>query len=46
MVFFHRFHMGDRLITNDYAVRLVFYLNADVILTGGTGTESDPYRIA
>lgn len=46
MVFFRRFHMGDSLITNDCSVRPVFYFNTNVILTGGTGTESDPYRIA
>ena len=27
-------------------VRPVFYLNSNVILTGGTGTQADPYRIA
>lgn len=29
-----------------FVVRPSFYLNSDVTLTGGTGTESDPYRIA
>ena len=29
-----------------YNIRPTFYLKNTVILTGGTGTESDPYRIA
>ena len=29
-----------------YAVRPVFYLNSDVTYVSGTGTESDPFRIA
>ena len=28
------------------AARPTFYLNSDVTLTGGSGTETDPYRIA
>ena len=28
------------------AIRPVFYLNSNVILTGGTGTQADPYRIS
>ena len=28
------------------AVRPCFYLVSDVVLSGGTGTASDPYRIA
>ena len=28
------------------AIRPTFYLNSDVILTAGTGTQSDPFRIA
>lgn len=29
-----------------FAVRPTFYLKSNVVLTGGTGTQSDPYRIA
>ena len=33
--------------TNDeLALRFVFYLNSSVIMDGGTGTQTDPYRIA
>ncbi len=31
---------------NGYSVRPVFYLNSDVLLVGGNGTESHPYRIS
>ena len=31
---------------NGYAVRPVFYLNYDVELIGGSGTYTDPYRLA
>ena len=39
--------IGDAFGTPEYAqaVRPCFYLNSDVILSGGTGTQSDPYRI-
>ncbi len=30
----------------NYAVRPSFYLESSVVLTGGTGTASDPYRIS
>lgn len=32
-------------VTSSYAIRPCFYLNSDVALANGTGTESDPYRI-
>ena len=31
---------------DDYAVRPTFYLKSNVAITGGTGTSSDPYRLA
>ena len=33
-------------VRNTYAVRPSFYLESSVVLTGGTGTSSDPYRIS
>lgn len=33
-------------VNNSFAVRPVFYLNSDVECVSGTGTESDPFRIA
>ena len=32
--------------SNGYAARPVFYLKSNVELSGGTGTSSDPYRLA
>ena len=37
---------GDSFTSNSYAIRPTFYLNTDVQYISGTGTESDPYRIA
>ena len=33
-------------MTFTYAVRPSFYLESSVVLTGGTGTSSDPYRLS
>ena len=33
-------------VTINRGVRPTFYLNSDVMFAGGTGTETDPYRIA
>ena len=33
-------------VMNTIAVRPTFYLESSVVLTGGTGTASDPYRIS
>ena len=38
--------MDGYYVTHTYAVRPVFYLNSDVQYISGTGTESDPFRIA
>ena len=35
---------GGKFLT--YAVRPVFYLKSDVIYVSGSGTQTDPYRIA
>ena len=32
--------------SDEYAIRPVFYLESTVVIFGGTGTQSDPYRIA
>ena len=36
----------DNLVPGTLAVRPSFYLESSVVLTGGTGTSSDPYKIA
>ena len=33
-------------VSNSRAVRPVFYLTKDVVITGGTGTETDPYILS
>ena len=33
-------------VRDNYEVRPSFYLESSVVLTGGTGTASDPYRLA
>lgn len=38
--------LDNALSGNAYAVRPVFYLNSDITYVSGTGTSSDPYRIA
>ena len=38
--------VANTLKTTEYAVRPVFYLNSDVTYVSGTGTQSDPFRIA
>ena len=37
---------GVGVSSYNHAIRPVFYLNSDVVLSGGTGSVSDPYRIA
>ena len=37
---------GLSLTNSGAAIRPVFYLNSDVLLVGGNGTESHPYRIS
>ena len=31
---------------NFYSVRPTFYLSKDIVITGGTGTETDPYILS
>lgn len=33
-------------VVSSFAIRPAFYLNSNVTFAGGTGTETDPYRIA
>ena len=33
-------------VSNSHSARPVFYLSKDVVITGGTGTELDPYTIS
>ena len=45
---FYVYYDGYLYVSNaclGYSARPVFYLNSNVVLTGGTGTASDPYRI-
>ena len=37
---------GSNGVNRRYAARPVFYLESNVELSGGTGTSSDPYRLA
>ena len=37
---------GSNFVTLTTAVRPSFYLESSVVLTGGTGNSSDPYKIA
>ena len=39
-------YLFDRGAILEYAVRPVFYLESNVSLQGGSGTSSDPYRLA
>ncbi len=39
-------YLGTNDASNGYAARPVFYLESNVALQGGTGTSSDPYRLA
>ena len=34
------------IIDSSYSYRPVFYLSKDVVITGGTGTETDPYTLS
>ncbi len=46
---FHVYSTGyvyDYLVASAYAVCPSFYLESSVVLTGGTGNSSDPYKIA
>lgn len=38
-------YFDGKTVKDLYAVRPVFYLNSDVELTSGIGTQTDPYRI-
>ena len=38
--------LGGSYVALTYAVRPSFYLESSVVLTGGSGTSSDPYRLA
>ena len=38
-------YFDGKTVKDLYAVRPVFYLNSDVKLTSGIGTQTDPYRI-
>ena len=42
----YRGFVSDGIVNNYNGVRPSFYLEPSVVLTGGTGTASDPYRIA
>ena len=39
-------YVGKRYVNNVYSVRPVFFLSSTTLITGGTGTESDPYIIS
>ena len=39
-------HVSDNFARVGYAARPVFYLESNVALQGGSGTSSDPYRLA
>ena len=40
------YDIGISIVNINHSVRPVFYLNSDVEYISGTGTESDPFRIA
>ena len=39
-------HMGSSSANSGFSARPVFYLNSNVEFSGGSGTSSDPYRLA
>ena len=39
-------YLSENAVVNNNAVRPTLYLSSDIKITGGTGTQSDPYEIS